>query len=55
MKYLSVCPLYRLAAADSQDTDKLNKASFKDRCNMIREVMVTMYQAIQTDEATAYH
>ena len=55
VKYLSVCPLYRLAAADSQDTDKLNKASFKDRCNMIREVMVTMYQAIQTDEATAYH
>jgi len=53
VKYLSVCPLYRLA--DYPDTDKLNKASFKDRCNMIREVMVTMYQAIQTDEATAYH
>lgn len=53
VKYLSVCPLYKLT--DFTDTDKLNKASFKDRCNLVREVMVTMYQAIQSDEAIAFH
>jgi hypothetical protein len=53
VKYLSVCPLYKLT--DYSDSDKLNKASFKDRCNLLREVMVTMYQAINIDEAIAFH
>jgi hypothetical protein len=42
VRYLSVCPLYRLDI-----DDKVNKASFKDRCGLIREVLVMLYQGIQ--------
>lgn len=47
-----MCPLYKLS---DYTEDKVNKASFKDRCNMIREVMVTFYTAITNDEAVTYH
>jgi len=54
VKYLSVCPLYKLT--NFQETeDKLNKASFKDRCNMIREVMIALYSGLQNDEAVVFH
>jgi len=46
--------LYRLT--DFQESeDKLNKASFKDRCGLIREVMVNHYIGIQNDEAVVFH
>ena len=41
VKFLSVCPLYRLDIED-----KVNKASFKDRCGLIREVLLMLYQGI---------
>jgi len=49
-----VCPLYRLTEFAEQE-DKLNKASFKDRCSLIREVMLNLYSGIQNDEAAVYH
>ena len=45
VKYLSVCPLYKLTDF-AQSEDKNNKASFKDRCNLIRELMLNLYTAI---------
>lgn len=54
VKYLSVCPLYKLTDFALTE-DKQNKASFKDRCGLLREVMLTLYQAINSDEAVAYH
>jgi len=54
IKYVSVCPLYRLT--DFQDSeDKLNKASFKDRCGLLREVMLHLYSGMQNDEAVVFH
>ena len=36
-------------------SDKNNKASFKDRCNLIRELMLNLYSAMQNDEAVQFH
>lgn len=35
--------------------DKQNKASFKERCNLIREAFTTLYQGLKNDEAVAFH
>lgn len=52
VKYVSICPMYNLAQSP---TDKLNKASFKDRCNLIREVFVNLYAGQKNDEAALFH
>lgn len=44
--------MYNLASSPS---DKLNKASFKDRCNLIREVFVNLYAGLKNDEAVLFH
>lgn len=33
----------------------MNKASFKDRCGLIREVMLALYSGMQNDEAVVFH
>lgn len=43
VKFVSVCPIYQLK--EFKD-DKLNKASFKERCNLIRECMVNLYNGL---------
>ena len=35
--------------------DKQNKASFKERCNLIREMFTNLYAGLKNDEAVAYH
>jgi hypothetical protein len=52
VKFVSVCPLYQLK--EFKD-DKLNKASFKERCNLIRECMVNLYYGLSNDEAVTFH
>ena len=34
---------------------KLNKASFKERCNLLREAMQSLYAGLQNDESVAFH
>lgn len=45
VKYLSVCPLYKLH--DFDESDKQNKASFKDRCQLLREVLLALNAGIE--------
>lgn len=52
VKYLSACPIYQLK--DFKD-DKLNKASFKERCNLVRETLTNLYGGIAHDEAVTFH
>jgi len=54
VKYLSVCPIYNLSPGP-QPGDKLNKASFKERCNLIREVFSNLYLGLKNDEAPLFH
>ena len=40
VKYVSINPLYKLEAQPNPALEgKINKASFKDRCNLVRELM----------------
>ena len=56
VKYVSINPLYKLESQPNTQRDgKLNKASFKDRCNLIREVMQNLYSGLKNDESVAYH
>jgi len=33
----------------------LNKVSFKERCNLLREVMQCLYAGLENDESVAFH
>ena len=52
VKFVSIFPLYHLI---DYKEDKLNKASFKERCNLLRETLTTLYQGLKNDESVAYH
>ena len=55
VKYISICPIYQLSATALPNEGKLNKASFKDRCNVLRETMQAHYAGLQIDESVAFH
>lgn len=56
VKFVSICPIYNLAALPSTTTaDKLNKASFKEKCNLIREAFTNLYSGLKNDEAALFH
>lgn len=55
VKYVSICPLYQLTNVATPNEGKLNKASFKERCNLLREAMQALYAGLQTDESVAFH
>mmetsp|Transcript_117 Transcript_117/g.172 ORF Transcript_117/g.172 Transcript_117/m.172 type:complete len:174 (+) Transcript_117:1417-1938(+) len=49
-------PLYKLEAQSNPTVEgKMNKAGFKDRCNLLREVMQNLYAGLQNDESVAFH
>lgn len=52
VKFVSTFPLFHVV--DFKD-DKLNKTSFKERCNLLRETLTTLYQGLKNDEAVAFH
>ena len=52
VKFVSVCPLFQLKEIKE---DKLNKASFKERCNLLRECLVNLYSGLGTDESVSFH
>ena len=52
VKFVSIFPLYQLV---DYHEDKLNKASFKERCNLLRETLTTLYQGLKNDESVAFH
>ena len=47
VKFVSIFPLYHLI---DYKEDKLNKASFKERCNLLRETLTTLYQGLKNDD-----
>mmetsp|Transcript_108480 Transcript_108480/g.149942 ORF Transcript_108480/g.149942 Transcript_108480/m.149942 type:complete len:215 (+) Transcript_108480:1056-1700(+) len=53
VKYASVSPLYQLALIN--ESDKLNKASLKERANLIREMFSNLYQGLKNEESVAFH
>lgn len=55
VKFVSVCPIYNLTPATINNSDKLNKASFKERCNLIRECLVNLFAGLKIDEAALFH
>ena len=56
VKYVSINPLYKLETKPNPQRDgKMNKASFKDRCNLLREAMQSLYAGLQNDESVAFH
>ena len=56
VKYVSINPLYKLEAQPNPAVEgKMNKASFKDRCNLVRELMQNMFAGLQNDESVAFH
>ncbi len=52
VKFASIFPFYHLV---DYVEDKQNKASFKERCNLIRETFTNMYQGLKNDESVAFH
>lgn len=52
---MSICPIYQLGSGPIVADDKLNKASFKERCNLIREALGSLYAGLLNDEAVAFH
>jgi len=42
-------------AAEKTDKANPNKASFKDRCNLIRELFVNLYGGLKNEEAPLFH
>jgi len=52
VKLYSVFPMFQLA---NPPESKQNKASFKDRVNMLRESFQWLYEGMKGDEAPAYH
>ena len=52
VKFVSVFPFYHIWQFTE---DKTNKASFKERCNLIRETFTNLYSGLKNDEAVAFH
>eukprot|EP00347_Sterkiella_histriomuscorum_P012612 403367900 len=52
IKFASIFPFYHI---HNYTEDKTNKASFKERCNLIREAFTTIYQGLRNDESVAFH
>jgi hypothetical protein len=52
IKFSSIFPFFHI---DSFIEDKQNKASFKERCNLIREVFTSLYLGLKNDESVAFH
>ena len=52
VKYISICPMYNLALPT---TDKLNKTSFKEKCNLTREALCNLYAGLKNDESVLFH
>ncbi|CDW71489.1 ring zn-finger-domain-containing protein [Stylonychia lemnae] len=52
IKFTSIFPFYHLV---DYTEDKTNKASFKERCNLVREAFTTLYQGLKNDESVAFH
>lgn len=52
VKFVSIFPFYHLV---DYTEDKLNKASFKERCNIIRETLTNLYLGLKNDESVAFH
>ena len=52
VKFVSIFPFYHIV---DYVEDKQNKASFKERCNLLRESLTTLYQGLKNDEAVAFH
>ena len=44
-----------MAPSAEAAAEKTNKASFKDRCNILRETMTALYHGLQNDESVAFH
>ena len=55
VKYVSICPIYQLTNTPQPNEGKLNKASFKERCNLLRETFVALWAGLETDESVAFH
>lgn len=56
VKVVSVCPIYHLVPPTAAAAaEKTNKASFRDRCNLLRETMTSLYGGLQNDESVAFH
>ena len=55
VKYVSINPFYKLTNKPDTSEGPKNKASFKERCNLLREVMQSLYAGLQTDESVAFH
>ena len=53
VKFLSISPVYHLT--NFEESDKTNKVSFKERCNLLREVFSNLYSGINNDEAVTFH
>ena len=52
VKYISICPMYNFALPT---TDKLNKTSFKEKCNLTREALCNLYAGLKNDESVLFH
>jgi hypothetical protein len=52
VKFVSIFPFYHLI---DYHEDKLNKASFKERCNLLRETLTNLYLGLKNDESVAFH
>jgi hypothetical protein len=52
VKFLSIFPFMHV---DNYKEDKQNKASFKERCNIIREIFKHLYLGIMNDDAPTFH
>lgn len=46
VKYVSVCPIYQLTNTPGANDGKMNKASFKERCNLLRDTMQALYAGL---------
>lgn len=46
VKYVSINPFYKLTNTPDPKEGKSNKASFKERCNLVREVMQNLYAGL---------
>lgn len=55
VKYVSICPVYQLTGAAQPNEGKLNKVSFKERCNLLRELMQALFAGLKNDESVAFH
>lgn len=52
IKFCSVFPFFQLVPGAHEGA---NKASFKERCNLLREFFKNLYEGLKLDEAVAFH